>query len=55
MLVVEYKGRAWSEMKDAQEKRDLGAVWESRSKGKCLFIMPNGPDLVAIGNKIRQP
>jgi len=54
VLVVEYKGKAWSEMKDAQEKRDLGAVWESRSKGKCLFIMPNGPDLDAIGNKIRQ-
>lgn len=54
VLVVEYKGRAWSEMKDSDEKRDLGAVWESRSNGKCLFIMPDGPDLEAIGKKIRQ-
>jgi type III restriction enzyme len=52
VLVVEYKGKAWSEMKDSDEKRDLGAVWESRSNGKCLFIMPNGPDLDAIGKKI---
>ena len=53
ILVVEYKGKAWSEMKDAEEKRDLGAVWESRSNGKCLFIMPNGPDLEAIQKKIQ--
>jgi type III restriction enzyme len=53
ILVVEYKGKVWSEMKDSDEKRDLGAVWESRSNGKCLFIMPNGPDLEAIGKKVR--
>jgi type III restriction enzyme len=53
ILVVEYKGKAWSEMKDSDEKRDLGAVWESRSSGKCLFIMPNGPDLEAIKKKIQ--
>jgi type III restriction enzyme len=53
VLVVEYKGKAWSEMKDSDEKRDLGAVWESRSNGKCLFIMPNGPDLEAIRKKIQ--
>ena len=53
VLVVEYKGKAWSEMKDSDEKRDLGAVWESRSNGKCLFIMPNGPDLAAIQKKIQ--
>lgn len=52
ILVVEYKGKAWSEMKDSDEKRDLGAVWESRSNGQCLFIMPNGNDLEAIGRKI---
>ncbi len=53
ILVVEYKGKAWSEMKDSDEKRDLGAVWESRSNGQCLFIMPNGSDLEAIGKKIQ--
>jgi len=55
ILAVEYKGKAWSEMKDSDEKRDLGAVWESRSNGKCLFIMPNGPDLEAIGKKVHAP
>ena len=55
ILVVEYKGKAWSEMKDSDEKRALGAVWESRSNGKCLFIMPDGPDLDAIGKKIQKP
>lgn len=55
ILVVEYKGKAWSEMKDAEEKRALGAVWESRSKGKCLFIMPDGPVLEAIRKKFQGP
>lgn len=55
ILVVEYKGKAWSEMKDAEEKRALGAVWESRSNGKCLFIMPDGPVLETIGKKIQEP
>lgn len=53
ILVVEYKGKVWSEIKDSHEKRDLGAVWESRSNGKCLFIMPDGPDLEAIRRKIQ--
>jgi hypothetical protein len=42
-------------MKDAEEKRALGAVWESCSNGKCLFIMPDGPDLEAIGKKVVPP
>ena len=54
VLVVEYKGKAWSEMEDSGEKRAIGEVWESRSHGKCLFIMPDGPDLAAIEKKIRQ-
>ena len=53
ILVMEYKGKVWSEMKDSDEKRDLGAVWESRSNGTCLFIIPNGNDLEAIGKKIQ--
>lgn len=52
VLVVEYKGKGWSEMKDSEEKRDVGSVWESRSGGKCLFIMPDGPDLGKIGTKV---
>lgn len=56
LLVVEYKGgnvnQAWYAMKDSEEKRTIGAVWESRSKGKCLFIMPQGQDWEAIKKKI---
>lgn len=32
------------------KKADL---WADRSKGRCLFIMPNGPDLAAIEELIR--
>ncbi len=34
------------------EKRQLGALWERRSAGKGLFIMPCGKDWVAICAKI---
>ena len=37
-LVVEYKGGHL--YTDAEEKRDIGELWEKRSKGKCLFVMP---------------
>ena len=48
VLVVEYKGEHL--FAEAEEKRLVGAVWESRSDGKCLFVMPEGKDL----EKIRQ-
>ena len=50
VLVVEYKGEHL--FADAEEKRAVGAVWESRSQGKCLFIMPEGNDLEKIRQKI---
>ncbi|RIK78880.1 MAG: restriction endonuclease subunit R [Planctomycetota bacterium] len=54
-LVVESKGEdRWSN-DDSREKRAVGELWESRSNGKCLFIMPNGPDWQAIAEKIRRP
>ena len=49
-LVVEYKGEHL--YADAEEKRAVGAVWESRSAGKCLFVMPEGNDMEAIRKKI---
>jgi type III restriction enzyme len=56
VLVVEYKGGnadvGWYAMPDSQEKRDVGAVWEGRSGGKCLFIMPPGKDFAAIVRKV---
>jgi type III restriction enzyme len=52
MLVVEYNNaKNWSN-DDSREKRDIAAVWEKRSNGRCLFIMPQGPDLEAIRRKI---
>ena len=51
-LVVEYKGlQLWS-ADDAREKREIGELWEARSGGQCLFIMPNGPDFGAIRAKL---
>ena len=54
VLVVEYKGGHLTDGGDSGEKRAIGQVWASRSQGKCLFIMPNGPELAAIEAKIRQ-
>ena len=54
ILVVEYKGKPWYQIEQSEEKRAVGAVWEGRSNGRCLFIMPNGPDLEAIRQKIRR-
>ena len=52
ILVVEYKGAdRWSN-DDSKEKRALGDLWAARSNGKCLFIMPNGPDYDAIRQKV---
>ncbi len=52
-LVVEYKGEdRWSN-DDSKEKRAIGQVWEERSEGNCLFIMPRGPDFGAIQAKCR--
>ncbi len=53
-LAVEYKGKPWYEIEQSEEKRAVGAVWEGRSQGRCLFIMPNGPDLEAIRQKFSQ-
>ena len=51
-LVVEYKGlQLWS-ADDAREKREIGELWEARSGGQCLFIMPKGPDFNAIRAKL---
>ena len=37
ILVVEYKGEhLWA---DAEEKRQLGALWAEHSNGKCIFVM----------------
>jgi type III restriction enzyme len=52
VLAVEYKGDHLSSGEDSGGKRAVGQVWESRSQGKCLFIMPEGADLAAIRRKV---
>ncbi len=52
-LVVEYKGEMLWSTDDSKEKRDLGELWELKSGGKCLFIMPKGKDFNSIMRKVR--
>ncbi len=51
-LAVEYKGEHLFDGVDAGEKRAVGAIWEARSKGKCLFVMPTALDWTCIRRKI---
>ena len=51
-LIVESKGDYLWTGEDAEEKREIGKLWEKRSEGKCLFIMPRGPDFDAIRAKL---
>ena len=51
-LVVESKGsHLWSN-DDSKEKREIGELWEARSRGQCLFVMPKGTDFEAIRAKL---
>ncbi|MCP4538315.1 MAG: DEAD/DEAH box helicase family protein [Chloroflexi bacterium] len=51
-LVVEYKGQdRWSN-DDSKRKRAVGELWEKRSNGDCLFIMPKGKQLGEIKAKM---
>ena len=52
VLTVEYKGRHLYSADEAEQKRAVGAVWENRSGGHCLFIMPTEQDFEAIRRKL---
>ena len=54
VLVVEYKGGYLMTAVDAQEKRAVGTVWESRSGGRCLFVMPSDGNFSAITDAIEK-
>lgn len=55
ILVVEHKNERDYELWSEQEKRILGALWEKRSGGKCLFVMTKGEQYrEMIMGKIRQ-
>ena len=51
-LVVEYKGEHLAGGIDAEEKRMLGKLWESRSGGRCVFAMPVAGDFAEITKAI---
>lgn len=39
LLVVEYKGEHLASGEDTLEKKNIGELWESKSTGKCLFLV----------------
>jgi type III restriction enzyme len=49
VMAVEYKGAHLVTADEAKEKAAVGAVWASRSGGRCVFVMPTDRDLSAIG------
>lgn len=51
-MVVEYKGAHLLE--NAEEKRVVGRIWESRSAGHCVFVMPSDKDFAAITAAIQK-
>jgi type III restriction enzyme len=51
ILVVEYKGAHL--VAEAADKAAVGAVWASRSKGKCLFVMPSDEKFEEIAKVAR--
>lgn len=53
VLAVEYKGKHLFDGVDAEEKRAVGAVWASRSNGRCLFVMPTAGDFSGIMKAIQ--
>ncbi len=46
VMAIEYKGEHL--YTDAEEKRAIGTVWASRSKGCCLFEMPSAGDFDSL-------
>ena len=53
ILIVEYKNSRDWDLPDNEEKRKLGALWEMRSNGKGIFIMPRGKDFEAIRARLK--
>lgn len=44
VFALEYKGAdRWSD-DDSREKRAVGNLWAAASGGRCVFVMPRGPD-----------
>ncbi len=39
LLAIEYKGKHIEDTADTKEKENIGKLWESKSNGKCLFLL----------------
>ncbi len=52
VVAVEYKGKHIYDSADSEEKRAVGAVWASRSGGRCLFVMPTEGDFSTIAKLV---
>ncbi len=53
VLTVEYKGAHLYDGNDAGEKRAVGSIWERRSGGRCLFVMPTARGFEEIRLKVQ--
>jgi len=53
VLAVESKGEHLWGAPDAKEKLAVGELWADRSAGKCIFVMPKGPDWKKIAEAIQ--
>jgi len=54
VLTAKYKGKHLYDDADADEKRAVGAVWQSRNGGNCLFLMPTEGGFLVITKGIKQ-
>jgi type III restriction enzyme len=52
-LVVETKGEHLFSNDRSKQERMVGDLWEERSRGNCLFVMPKNDDWAAIETKMR--
>jgi type III restriction enzyme len=53
-MAVEYKDKHLYDAADAEAKRAVGAVWQSRSGGQCLFVMPTEGDFSVIAKAMKR-
>ena len=48
LLKDECRGKDRYDNTDSEEKRAIGAVWATRSGGRCLFEMPTDVDFSGV-------
>ena len=54
VMAVEYKAKHLYDAADAEEKRAVGAIWQCRSAGKCLLMIPTEGDFSGITNVVKR-